>query len=168
MDTSSLTWSDKYFPDGESYTSVSHDKGFHAACVEIVGDNLSAKGFLESCTWNILDRGFHDSFIQPPPSFVALRTGRLKSSLALELMHAISNRLPIEICERYVEIEGRNYVKPLSTIRMNENDTKILVAEPNFSPNMQKSPPVDNITFYLLCLGLSAAHGGSRNRLLRT
>ncbi|KAK2488045.1 hypothetical protein H9L39_01972 [Fusarium oxysporum f. sp. albedinis] len=100
MDTSSLTWSDKYFPDGESYTSVSHDKGFHAACVEIVGDNLSAKGFLESCTWNILDRGFHDSFTQPPPSFVALRTGRLKSSLALELMHAISNRLPIEICER--------------------------------------------------------------------
>ncbi|EXL96583.1 hypothetical protein NOF04DRAFT_9255 [Fusarium oxysporum II5] len=100
MDTSPLTWSDKYFPDGESYTSVSHDKGFHAACVEIVGDNLSAKGFLESCTWNILDRGFHDSFTQPPPSFVALRTGRLKSSLALELTHAISNRLPIEICER--------------------------------------------------------------------
>ncbi|TVY69374.1 hypothetical protein Focb16_v001753 [Fusarium oxysporum f. sp. cubense] len=99
MDTSPLTWSDKYFPDGESYTSVSHDKGFHAACVEIVGDTLSAKGFLESCTWNILDRGFHDSFTQPPPSFVALRTGRLKSSLALEPMHAISNQLPIEICE---------------------------------------------------------------------
>ncbi|KAJ4111692.1 hypothetical protein NW769_006410 [Fusarium oxysporum] len=150
MDTSPLTWSDKYFPDGESYTSVSHDKGFHAACVEIVGDNLSAKGFLESSTRLHLDAWQHRD------------SGGPEKEVTLPVFDGQS------VWAQYIEIEGRNYFKPLSTIRMNENDTKILVAEPNFSPKMQKSPPVDNITFYLLCLGLSAAHGGSRNRLLRT
>jgi hypothetical protein len=177
--TQPLTWSDKYCPAGERYCEASHDKGFHAACAKIVGDDIFAKGFLESCTWDLVRFRFQDSFSQPPPSFLALRTRRLKSSLALELRHAVRHRLPIEVCEnvatyclseyatklhldawqhrdpggpkeevilpifegqsvwaQYVEIEDRNYVKSLSTARINENDTKLFVAKPKFPSHM--------------------------------
>ncbi|KAG5763901.1 hypothetical protein H9Q72_008031 [Fusarium xylarioides] len=167
-----LTWDDKYYLENEIF----HDHGqkaFHAGCFKIAGDAVFDKGFLESCTWNLVWFDFHGSFTQPPPSAVAKRTRWLKSSLSLEVLHTIRNRLPIEVCEniaayclseyatnlhldawqrrdssdpnenitlpvfngqtvwaQYVEIEGRNYVKSLSTVRMNENDTMVFKVKP--------------------------------------
>ncbi|KAF5609069.1 uncharacterized protein FSUBG_4224 [Fusarium subglutinans] len=40
---------------------------------------------------------------------------------------------------RYVEIEGRNYVKSLSTVRMSENDTMVFTAKPNVDSWMELS-----------------------------
>ncbi|KAF5713011.1 hypothetical protein FGLOB1_4279 [Fusarium globosum] len=148
-------------------------KAFHRGCFQIAGDVVFAKGFLESCTWNLVKFGFYGSFIQPPPSSVAKRTRWLRPSLSLVIRHAIKNRLPIEVCEniaayclseyatnlhldawqcwdpsgpnkdvtlpifngqtiwaQYVEIEGRNYVTSLSTVRMNENDTMVFRVKP--------------------------------------
>ncbi|CCT63051.1 uncharacterized protein FFUJ_00339 [Fusarium fujikuroi IMI 58289] len=168
-----LTWDDKYYPENEILRPYGQ-KTFHTGCFQIAGDVVFAKGFLESCTWNLVKFRFHyDSFTQPPPSFVARRARRLRSSLSLAIRHAIKNRLPIEVCEniaayclseyatnlhldawqrrdpsgpnkdvtlpifngqtiwaQYVEIEGRNYVKSLSTARMNENDTMAFMVKP--------------------------------------
>ncbi|PNP79977.1 hypothetical protein FNYG_06674 [Fusarium nygamai] len=166
-----LTWNDKYYPENEIFHAHGQ-KAFHAGCFQIAGDIVFSKGFLESCTWNLDGFDFHGSFTQPPPSTVAKRTRWLKSSLSLEVRHAIKNRLPIEVCEniaayclseyattlhldawqsrdpsdpnenialpvfngqtvwaQYVEIEGRNYVKSLSTVRMNANDTMVFMVK---------------------------------------
>ncbi|KAF5720472.1 hypothetical protein FMUND_4294 [Fusarium mundagurra] len=175
-----LTWNDKYYPENEIF----HDHGqkaFHGGCFQIAGDVVFDKGFLESCTWNLVRFGlFHGSFTQPPPSAVAQRTRWLKSSLSLEVRHAIKNRLPIEVCEniaayclseyatklhldawqsrnpsdpdndltlpvsngqtvwaQYVEIEGCKYVRSLSTVRMNEDDTMVITAKQNFGSSME-------------------------------
>ncbi|KAF5604860.1 hypothetical protein FPCIR_713 [Fusarium pseudocircinatum] len=167
-----LTWDDKYYPENEIFNAHGQ-KAFHAGCFQIAGDIVFAKGFMESCTWNLDGCDFHGSFTQPPPSAVAKRTRWLKSSLSLEVRHAIKNRLPIEVCEniaayclseyatnlhldawqnrdpsdlkedialpvsngqtvwaQYVEIEGRDYVKSVSTVRMNENDTMVFMVKP--------------------------------------
>ncbi|RKL46128.1 hypothetical protein BFJ72_g3036 [Fusarium proliferatum] len=156
-----LTWDDKYYPENEILHAYPYgQKAFHTGCFQTAGDVVFAKGFLESCTWNLVKFRFHyDSFTQPPPSFVARRTRRLRSSLSLEIRHAIKNRLPIEVCENiatyclseyatnlhldawqrrgpsglnkdYIEIEGHNYVKSLSAVRMNENDTMVFMVKP--------------------------------------
>ncbi|KAF5571540.1 hypothetical protein FPHYL_286 [Fusarium phyllophilum] len=167
-----FTWDDKYYPEHRLHEHYGQ-KAFHAGCFQIAGDVIFTKGFLESCTWNLIWFVFDGSFIQPPPSAVAKRTRWLKSSLSLEVRHAIKNRLPIEVCEniaayclseyatnlhldawqhrdssdpngditlpvfngqtvwaQYVEIEGRNYIKSLSTVRMNENDTMVFMVKP--------------------------------------
>ncbi|KLP00700.1 uncharacterized protein Y057_308 [Fusarium fujikuroi] len=168
-----LTWDDKYYPENEILRPYGQ-KAFHTGCFQIAGNVVFAKGFLESCTWNLVKFRFHyDSFTQPPPSFVARRARRLRSSLSRAIRHAIKNRLPIEVCEniaayclseyatnlhldawqrrdpsgpnkdvtlpifngqtiwaQYVEIEGRNYVKSLSTARMNGNDTMAFMVKP--------------------------------------
>ncbi|KAF5559482.1 hypothetical protein FNAPI_4701 [Fusarium napiforme] len=176
--TMPLTWNEKYHPENEISRG---QKAFHAGCFQVAGDTVFVKGFLESCTWNLVRFGlFHGSYTQPPPSAVAKRTGWLKSSLSLEVRHAIKNRLPIEVCEniaayclseyatklhldawqsqdpsdpdddltlpvsngqtvwaQYVEIEGCKYVKSLSTVRMNEDDTMVFTAKKNFGSSME-------------------------------
>ncbi|KAF4956029.1 hypothetical protein FGADI_4202 [Fusarium gaditjirri] len=173
-----LTWDPKYYPENEMY-EPGGEKAFHAGCFRITGDFIFARGFLESCTWNLVRLDFHISWVQPPPSVVAQRTRWLKSSLSLELRQAINNRLPIEVCDnvaayciseyatnlhlntwqrrdpsdpnedialpvfngqtvwaQYVEVEGRNYVKSLSTVRMNDDDTKVFTAKSDFYSSM--------------------------------
>lgn len=79
-----LTWDDKYYPENEILHAYPYgQKAFHTGCFQIAGDVVFAKGFLESCTWNLAKFGFHRSFTQPPPSFVAKRTRWLRSSLCL-------------------------------------------------------------------------------------
>ncbi|KAF5598107.1 hypothetical protein FPANT_3871 [Fusarium pseudoanthophilum] len=175
-----LTWNEKYYPENEIFHPRGQ-KAFHAGCFQVAGDAVFVKGFLESCTWNLVRFGlFHGSFTQPPPSAVAKRTRWLRSSLSLEVRHAIKNRLPTEVCEsiaayclseyatklhldawksqdpsdpdddltlpvsngqtvwaQYVEIEGCNYVKSLSTVRMNEDDTMVFTAKKNFGSSME-------------------------------
>ncbi|KAF5647622.1 uncharacterized protein FTJAE_1678 [Fusarium tjaetaba] len=174
-----LTWNDKYYPENETFHPHGQ-KALHAGCFQIAGDIVFDKGFLESCAWNLEWFKFHNSFTQPPPSAVAKRTRRLKSSLSLEVRHAIKNRLPIEVCEniaacclsehaaklhldawqrrdpsdpkeniilpvfsgqtiwvQYVEIEGHSYVKSLSTVRMNEEDTILITAKPDIGSSMK-------------------------------
>lgn len=176
--TLSLTWDDKYYPEKEILCAHGQ-KAFHTGCFQVAGDVVFAKGFLESCTWNLFKFRFYGSFIQPPPSSVAKRTRWLRTSLSLEIRHAIKNRLPIEVCEnvatyclseyatklhldawqhrdpsdpneevtlpisngqpvwaQYIEIEGHNYVKSLSTVRTNVNDTTVFMVKPKLNSLM--------------------------------
>ncbi|KAF5971182.1 hypothetical protein FBULB1_9380 [Fusarium bulbicola] len=74
--TQPLTWNDKYYPKHWT-TGPGGNKAFHVGCFKIAGDFIFVKGFLESCTWNLLRLDIYISWILPPPSAMALRTRRL-------------------------------------------------------------------------------------------
>ncbi|KAF4338689.1 hypothetical protein FBEOM_7395 [Fusarium beomiforme] len=164
------TWTGSYSPAVIEKDLQRAERGFHEACVNIVGNELFADGFVDSCTWN--PQQFGNVSIEPPPSFVIVRTRWLRSTLATLLRYSVNNRLPLEVCEniascclsefatklhldawlqrdpggpkrvtlpvhrgqtiwaQYIEIEGLHYIKSLSDIRVNEDDTKVFEHHP--------------------------------------
>ncbi|KAI3574276.1 hypothetical protein IWW34DRAFT_823364 [Fusarium oxysporum f. sp. albedinis] len=189
MDTSSLTWSDKYFPDApvnHSYERERHED-FGGRAQFLVKDAEVTSGRQHS--------------LLPPVSWTKRRTRWIKESIAADLRQAINGGLPEEICQyianfcmceraclilrelwldpnrpncwikslfigrnnsiwaKNMEVEGLRYVRSLSTRRLTQQDA--LVFETRYRKRGARNRPEACLIIYY-----SEDHGGIREVII--
>ncbi|KAH7208066.1 hypothetical protein BKA60DRAFT_599195 [Fusarium oxysporum] len=189
MDTSSLTWSDKYFPDApvnHSYERERHED-FGGRAQFLAKDAEVTSG--------------RQHYLLPPVSWTKRRTRWIKESIAADLRQAINGGLPEEICQyiasfcmreraclilrelwldpnrpncwikslligrnssiwaKNMEVEGLRYVRSLSTRRLTQQDA--LVFKTRYRKRGARNRPEACLNIYY-----SEDHGGIREVII--